>query len=204
MATAHTYKLTFDLQSFWHISNGHEAGAYADVLTLKDKKGLPYIPGKSIKGLLRTAFTEAIGNHWFSEQSDDFLMLLFGDEALTGDHAQGILQLSSAQLPASETNFFDLHINAKTHLYQVLKSTAIDHDSGVAKNGSLRSIEVCIPLKLESFIEVNTLHPGFKAFKAKNLNIETKLKQVLPLITAVGAKRKRGLGKVFVTCEAAQ
>lgn len=35
----------------WHCGSGLSAGADADSLVIKDTNGLPYIPGKTIKGL---------------------------------------------------------------------------------------------------------------------------------------------------------
>ena len=39
----------------WHCGSGLSAGADADSLVIKDTNGLPYIPGKTIKGLIREA-----------------------------------------------------------------------------------------------------------------------------------------------------
>ena len=39
----------------WHCGSGLSAGADADSLVIKDINGLPFIPGKTIKGLIREA-----------------------------------------------------------------------------------------------------------------------------------------------------
>lgn len=48
-----TYSLSF--YSEWHCGSGLAAGADVDALVVKDRDGLPYVPGKTIKGLVREA-----------------------------------------------------------------------------------------------------------------------------------------------------
>lgn len=48
-----TYRLKF--YSEWHCGSGLGAGADVDALVVKDKNKLPYVPGKTIKGLIREA-----------------------------------------------------------------------------------------------------------------------------------------------------
>lgn len=52
--------ITLDIQSYWHIGSGEEGGSYADALVLKNAAGLPYVPGKSLKGLYRDGFEKAV------------------------------------------------------------------------------------------------------------------------------------------------
>ena len=53
------YKIEFT--SFWHTGSGLSSGTESDIVVIKDKNGLPYIPGKTLKGLLREA-AETINN----------------------------------------------------------------------------------------------------------------------------------------------
>lgn len=200
--------LTFDLQSDWHIGNGKEAGAYADSLTIKDDHGLPFLPGKSIKGLLREAFTIAQANKWCEDIEtthtiENLIDTLFGSQG-QGVKSQGMIQLSSATLSCDEIAFFNhpennQQTNAKAHLFRVIQSTKIDHETGVATDGSLRSMEVSVPMTLQSELGLNSSHPAFSP----------KLEQaLLPLLNAscglileLGAKRHRGLGQVSVRAE---
>lgn len=195
------FTLIFDLQSYWHIGNGKEAGAYADALVRKDQ-GLPFIPGKSISGLLRDAFTIGEQNHWFAEVGDPqqltFTNALFGLNKYDGSHSQGLLQLSSATLSDAEKHYFDDKSTAKSQLYRVLNSTAIG-ENGVAKNTSLRSIEVTVPLTLSAALSFNLSHPNFTKMQDKiGDQFTTWLNQALSLISELGAKRHRGLGKVSI------
>jgi CRISPR/Cas system CSM-associated protein Csm3 (group 7 of RAMP superfamily) len=197
------FTLTFDLQSDWHIGSGKEAGAYSDSLTIKDNDGLPFLPGKSIKGLLREAFTIAQANSWCTaienaHAIDNLINTLFGSEG-QGFESQGMIQLSSATLSCDEVAFFNQQANAKTHLFRVIQSTKIDHKTGVAAEGSLRSMEVSVPMTLKSELEFNSSHPAFSP------ELEQALLPLLSaccsLILELGAKRHRGLGQVSVRAE---
>jgi CRISPR/Cas system CSM-associated protein Csm3 (group 7 of RAMP superfamily) len=195
------FTLTFAVQSYWQIGSGLEGGAYADSLALKDANGLPYIPGKSIKGLLKEAFSQANENNWFTDVTNtNLLALLFGVEGVAGLDSQGLLQLTSATLSAQECHYFDRHPSAKSNLFKVTYSTAID-DTGVASETSLRSMEVVVPMSLCATLSVNTLHPSYAAAdKQITEQLHSYLTQVVSLISKLGAKRHRGFGQVLVTC----
>ncbi|PID41613.1 MAG: hypothetical protein CSB48_13845 [Proteobacteria bacterium] len=195
------FRLTFTITSDWHIGNGKAAGAYADALVLKDHNGLPYLPGKSVKGLLRQAFSTAADNQWFGENSDRVVTLLFGSEDRAGDSKQGIIQISSARLSDAETQFFIRTPGAGAQLYRVISSTAINHETGVAENGSLRSMEVAIPMTLTALLTLNDSHPAFNEFVAISEDFADWLGNTVALIYELGAKRHRGLGQVEVTAE---
>ena len=47
------YNITF--HSNWHCDSGLASGAHLDALVIKDKNGMPYIPGKTLKGIIKEA-----------------------------------------------------------------------------------------------------------------------------------------------------
>lgn len=55
--TSKEYTVTYHLKFYseWHCGSGLGAGADVDALVVKDKNKLPYVPGKTIKGLIREA-----------------------------------------------------------------------------------------------------------------------------------------------------
>lgn len=193
--------LDFNIQSYWHIGSGLDGGAYADALALKNADGLPYIPGKSIKGLLKEAFVKADENNWFATNSAySLIALLFGEEGKAGAKTQGILQISSGTLSTSECKFFMSNPEAKSSLFKVLFSTAIDEVSGVAKETSLRGLEVAVPMSLKASITINKQHPCYAEVSHQvGDKMSLWLSQAVTLITKLGAKRYRGLGQVIVT-----
>lgn len=199
--------LQFTLHSYWHIGSGLEGGAYADALALKNAQQLPYIPGKSIKGLLRDAFERAHKNNWFTElqltindENISWVGLLFGYENTAGTFSQGLLQISNAVLSEQEISFLNEQPQAISQLYKVTYSTAIDEITGVAQNTSLRSMEVCVPMTLTAQVSLNTSHSAYLENEhILQANFLTIISQVTSLVSELGAKRHRGLGNVTVT-----
>ena len=110
-----------------------------------------------------------------------------------------MLQLSSATLSDDEITFFQQQANAKAHLFRVIQSTKIDHKTGIATDGSLRSMEVSVPMILTSELELNSSHPAFSP--ELEHAVLPLLKACCGLILELGAKRHRGLGQVSVRAE---
>ncbi len=170
---------TIKLLSDWHVGSGLSAGAESDAEVLKDENDLPYIPGKTIKGLLKDALYEMP-----EKQVDrNLIKKLFGweiDEASTEKH-NGKLFFSNATLNKDEQE--EINPQLANFLYRNITQTKIN-ESGVAKNQFLRTMEVCMPIKLEGEIE------GEMDEKERKL-IENALKWVRHL----GVNRNRGLGR---------
>lgn len=55
-------QLAFDLLTYWHAGTGRGKAAGADAIVQRSPEGLPYLPGRTVKGLLRQAV--AMGT-WF-------------------------------------------------------------------------------------------------------------------------------------------
>jgi CRISPR/Cas system CSM-associated protein Csm3 (group 7 of RAMP superfamily) len=191
-------KMTFDIQSYWHVGSGEEGGAYADNLCLKNHLGLPYLPGRAIKGLLRSAFELAEQNSWFVSKKGETTYLskfVFGQEGESLSD-QGCLVIDSAELSKGEQAYFEQNPSHTIQLFDVHFSTAIDGETGSAKKGSLRSLEVALPMQLISEIEVNATFGDYNKDEIAGF-----LRQVAPLISQLGAKRHRGYGDVLVSVE---
>lgn len=189
------YKLIF--YSNWHCGSGLAAGADVDALVIKDRYGLPFVPGKTIKGLVREAledilyFTdksnkktalliEAFGN---SEDRDNRSekMLSSDDDTTSIAMRKGCIFFTNAELPAADKKaIIDKKLNS--YLYITISSTAIEKD-GIAKDSSLRKLEVTAPCTLEGEI----------------LNIpdalSEDLKKALQMVKRLGVNRNRGLGR---------
>ncbi|MGR5067556.1 RAMP superfamily CRISPR-associated protein [Vibrio alfacsensis] len=191
-------RLQFDIQSFWHVGSGEEGGAYADSLMLKDRNGLPYLPGRAVKGLLRNAFSIAESNRWFQAPEEHISLTdyIFGSEGENLE-AQGLLTINSASLAQAERDFFLTNHGAAEQLFSVHFSTAIN-ERGVAQKGSLRSMEVAVPMTLHCEIDIQTTE--FKPL-LETETIKSWIKVICPLISEFGAKRSRGYGHVVVTAE---
>ncbi len=189
-------QLNIDLKSYWHAGGGRDAGSVYDAIVQRDPDGLPILPGRHLKGLLRDAVmrAEAWGWDYFEGLTDT----LFGKRNPVdgGESQQGCLRISDATLPETQQNWLASKSGKGLlpGLFAGLYSTAVEYATGTARNHSLRGIEVTIPLLLQARIEPlpgTTLPDGW----------HERIREVLPLIDAVGAHRSRGLGRAVITLE---
>ncbi len=187
-----TYSINF--HNDWHCGSGLSAGADLDLLVIKDKNGLPFVPGKTVKGLLREAMIDILT---FSgeEEKDKTLVNLLGKENEKKDNQQekeftgnqGCLFFTNANLEdkvAAELTA----CNAQKYLYRGISSTAIGED-GVAKKHSLRRMEVTVPCKLTGCI---------KNVPENHLDL---IENSLKYIKRMGQNRNRGLGRCDIILE---
>jgi CRISPR/Cas system CSM-associated protein Csm3 (group 7 of RAMP superfamily) len=189
-----SYQLKIDIQSYWHPGTGRGQGSDVDALTHRDAHGLPILPGRTLKGLLRDAatrweqFTQADSQPALAEQ-------LFGADADADEKWLGLVRVSDAVL-AEDIRYYLLdNKNLLTGLYRSIHATAIEHDTGTAVNHSLRGMEVVVPLTLYATLDEVPDAPY------KVANWHKAIEQTLGLIQAVGAHRTRGLGRAVVTLE---
>lgn len=192
--------LTVDIQHYWLPGTGRGGGAMLDATAHRDPKGLPVLPGRHLKGLLREALESAAAWGWAGYSG--LAAQLFGDrtESSVAEGiipAAGTLRVSDARLPAELASQLANSAHAArrarlARLYRVLAATRIDPDSGTAADQSLRSIEVVVPLRLHARIEPI---PGAEP----PADWPQRLQAVLPLIPAVGSKRNRGLGRALLS-----
>lgn len=197
-----THTLIIDIRSFWHSSAGRDGGNVLDALVYRDNSGLPVLPGRHIKGLLRDATLRAETWGWNGFNSGTTTEL-FGhkpEDRQSLPIVKGALKISDAKLARSTSNWLQRTEQGKAlipGLFRNIYSTAIDHETSTAKEKSLRGIEVTIPLKLYTSISVL---PGAEA----PVDWSTRLKQVFPLIDSVGAYRNRGLGRAVLQWDGAE
>lgn len=140
-------KITYNVEFYsdWHCGSGLASGAEADAVVIKDKDGMPYVPGKTLKGLIDEAYMALNGRHlpegmFFSNaEFSDSLKDNISSESLTG------------------------------YLYRNVASMAMQ--DGVTVSGSLRTVQVTVPCTLSAFImnvtddEVENLKRALKYVK---------------------------------------
>lgn len=178
------------LLSYWHIGSGFGRGAEVDALVLRDMDGLPYIPGRSLKGVFREAAQncEEIG---VIEKGRTWR--LFGKPSEEGEYdgsAPGLLFFRDACLPENERSWLlsKSGRDFRSALFETMASTSVNQN-GVSDDHTLRTIELCVPMVLESEI-----HSDGDTFCED-------LRKAAVLIRAFGSRRNRGLGRceVFVS-----
>ena len=176
------YKVTF--LDYWHLSSGLSAGAKLDSTVTRDENGLPYIPGKTIKGLIRE-MAELTKNF-------DFVTTCFGSSSDEKD------KFYSEEKIVGECNFSNVEIEENTkksiinnslenQLFDEIASTKIDKEKGIAESGSLREIEVVVPISL--FGEIKNI---------PNEEYKQEMMIALKKVKRMGLNRNRGLGRCVI------
>ncbi len=174
------YSVTF--LDYWHLSSGLSAGAKLDSTVTRDENGLPYIPGKTIKGLIRE-MAELTKNF-------DFVTKCFGsssdekDEFYFEEKIVGECNFSNVEIEEN-TKKFIIKEKLQNQLFDEIASTKIDKN-GIAESGSLREIEVVVPISL--FGEIKNISPEYKQEMIK----------ALKKVKRMGLNRNRGLGRCVI------
>ncbi|MCK9222804.1 MAG: RAMP superfamily CRISPR-associated protein [Limnochordia bacterium] len=185
---------------------GQERRGTVDTDVVFDDYGLPYIPGKRLKGLWRDAYQDVGDALW-----EDGIQLPIADELFgeRGAAVGGPLIIGDAYLPAKASMQPWLHwfiyrekpLFSKYDVLETLTSirrqTAIDYDSGAAKKDTLRSIRVVNPGQV--FVADITLQMG-RSLTQKQL---MGLALAASGLKCLGASRTRGFGAVRCSLERA-
>ncbi|HRG22497.1 MAG TPA: RAMP superfamily CRISPR-associated protein [Saprospiraceae bacterium] len=194
------YTITF--LEYWQVSSGLGIGSAADSECLKDRYGLPYIPGKTLKGLWRDAFLfsgqekniaqyfgkdaeEIVKNDKKSENQKDPIIALQNKNSEPGRARWSNATLSSALIHELKDKN-----ELKAQFYTSVTSTAIN-ENGIAKAKSLRTAQVCLPITLLGEIVL----PDGKD-NAADLFIKA-----APWLRRMGMGRNRGFGRCIVKIE---
>lgn len=175
-----TIRYIIEFYSWWHCGSGQASGSDLDELVIKDKDNLPYVPGRSIKGLLRDACDEL---YRYGYTSDEDIKRVFGYFAGNKDEAiKGSAFFSDAVLPEKERALIGTDEHLWQGLYDSVSFTKIDKD-GIAEEHSLRKIQVTVPCTLEGTIE------GVPE------EFEEALKNAMKLVKRLGTGRHHGFGR---------
>lgn len=184
------YKITF--HTYWHCGSGLSAGADVDALVVKDKDRLPYVPGKTMKGLLREA-AELLMQLCPAKYECEGWTACMGSAADDGSaSSQGTAFFSNATLLDTEADPIRRLRELGKHLYKNVASTSIDEVTGTAREHSLRKMEVTVPCVLTGCI-------GSVPDDCVDL-----LTDSMKMVKRLGVNRNRGLGRCTLTVQAVQ
>ncbi len=197
--------LELQLHSYWHAGSGLGSATGVDAQVSRTPGGLPYLPGRSLKGILREAVEQAAALGW-ADASDADIASWFGTGLLASSGAgggepidqleearftsrPGSLRIGSARIGrGDEAGRWERwaawpgHHVDRDLLFSELASTALN-DEGTARPATLRLIEVAAPLSLHATI-------------AGPPDALAAIAVALPLVRSIGAHRTRGLGRV--------
>lgn len=189
------FKITIQILQYWHCGTGSGGEGDVDATPMIEPSGLPIIPGKHLKGLLREAARCAV-HEGFIESDPELESRWFGLRDDREKQNEGRIRVANARLQDAFANYArDFHAETghscpeAVALFETLRQTALE--KGVAKNHSLRSIRCTVPVTMEAEIELD----------AAEGEAAEKLKLLCKLIRAVGHGRNDGLGRCVVTCK---
>ena len=180
------------MQGYWAVGSGKGGGNEVDNRIDRDAKGLPYVPGKMLKGLIKDACLRLknAGNSSYSFVDDIFGSSEEGKSLNRSSTTSGKIFISDARLSPAVRLALTKEENAaaKDNLTRNLYSTAIDEKTGTAKDQTLRGYEVAVPMDLYATLECDCDKDVFERIK----------KAASKLVYAVGSHKSRGLGEVVI------
>ena len=175
---------------------------------VSDKYGLLYIPGKTIKGLLKESFQEIL--EMSGRTSDIDIEEVFGKDGYS--YASSAITVSDGLLPRYKEMiaeidkvskipaFHPLHI--KKQFLSIISQTAINK-SGIAEDGSLRHQAALDHIKFndlygkeKAYFECQVTLDSKRLKKSSKKDIIELLEQAATNLKYAGLSRNRGLGKV--------
>lgn len=182
----HELKVTIEIFSYWQVGGGEGVRPDLDATLLRCERNLPFLPGRTIKGLWREAMHTA---EECGQIKPGTTTQLFGEYArptdTEPDYSGGILHFSNGELDSCFQEWICGQDEAyKEQLFSYLSTTRLEE--GIAADRMQRTIEVCVPLTLAATL----------SFDAENRETITKyLEKSAPLIRRFGVRRHRGLGR---------
>lgn len=195
------YKLEIEILSDTLIGSGEGFGAVIDTDIVFDDVGIPYIPSKRVKGLLKDSAKKAIE---MMKTFDTFLTenekKLFG---LPGMENSAPVKISDLYIECYKDNYEWIEYFTKSDKFKTLfsrdsvtdyftnvrKSTTID-ENGIAKKHSLRTARV---------LSKGFSFSGEIEIQSDNKEFEKLLVLACINLKAMGTKRNRGLGEIKTT-----
>jgi CRISPR/Cas system CSM-associated protein Csm3 (group 7 of RAMP superfamily) len=192
-----TYKIQIQLLSDTLIGATEGYGAIIDKDSVYDEVGLPIIPGKRIKGILRAEAEllnkfHPIAIKQKNNNNKTSIEFLFGDAGITNKNTE-YLSVSNFVLPDYEANKTYLKYLTQeeeisrseviAHFTTIRMMTRIDED-GIAENTSLRTFRV---------LKKGLVFEGELTFDSDYLD---EFKNIVALTRRIGSMRNRGLGQI--------
>lgn len=182
--------LQLDLLSYWHAGTGLRGGGGLDALVHRDADGLPCLPGRSVKGLLRECVQLAATWPAASTVPSTAPDVIFGKRAKK-PYGPDSFFAGDAILTVDIKQWLHAQPALKAALFDSFASTRLD-ENGLADDESLRALELTLPVRLEACIvwDEQLLDPHLAPQKVSGV-----LLACVPLLRSLGSHRHRGLGR---------
>jgi len=191
MTSAKKYNLIINIKfyDYWHCGSGMSGGSSSDALVARyedgDKKDLPYVPARTLKGLIRE-MAEAQTKLDCKE-----LQRWFGNSADKNNKCYKKSETQETETYLTNADIIEkIEKNNIPYLFKTFKNTALE-SNGLAVTNSLREIETVIPLELEAtFLNIIATSEQLKL-----------LKIAISSIKRIGLNRNRGFGRCEVVAK---
>ena len=176
-----------------HVGSGLSRPGVADSLVQRDREGNAVIHGDAVKGALRMSAEQIamwmspkeLEERWYARQGNAKPRLWPLARLFDGD-----AEAEARCTPARIVEQADGKVDARARARQVFAATAIDRDTGVARDQTLRKTEI-VPQGLQ-------LRASYTAFVADDEAdaIETLMLAALATVDSIGGKAGIGWGRV--------
>lgn len=187
-----SFEITFC--GYWHAGTGEAGAGDLDAVILRDSNRLPYFPGKALKGLFSEAFCEwiAVGSDNPAHPGEEDVALLFGTAGNRSATLHSQLRFTNATLASTDQQEL-IRSQLQDGLTTSIASTALQN--GIARERTLRRIEVAIPMTLS--FDISWL-PSENSARHTGEQICSWLEHAARRIQMAGAHRHNGLGECRV------
>ncbi|MBD3161181.1 MAG: hypothetical protein GF355_04830 [Candidatus Eisenbacteria bacterium] len=176
--------IKIEILDYWHSGTGRGRGPVLDAEASRTPAGLPYLPGKTVRGLVREGVQQAEDARLVPAGT---VLGLFGKADVGGK-----LRVSDATLGREYEQWIlaEGRELAET-LFDQISATAINGKTGQVEDQTLRTIEVALPVTLTAVMHVADDHP----------DASRHLEAGMGFIRGLGTQRRRGLGRARFTLE---
>ena len=181
------FTLQVSMLSDWHVGTGASGEGKIDRSIARDEEGLPFLPAKTINGVIRDACEELL--NWLGHDSDyeldNWATFIFG----RANHS-GRIRIRSGRLDDATRSYLSSQEMSRRkriarHFSTIKAGVSIDPLSGRAKDDHLSFTEVARPMLLTAEVEI----------LEANENVVALVAAACQMVEYVGGKRRRGLGR---------
>lgn len=182
--------LEISMLSDWHIGTGSSGEGNIDRRIARDEDGFPFIPAKSLTGILRDSCEEVLSYLGLDAdpEMDNWATYIFGRANVSSN-----FRVRAAKMDKTSRDYllsFDVAERSvlSKALATVKPGVTIDPLSGRAKDDHLSFLEVARPMVLTADVELLDSTP----------EVLSLLVSACRLVEYIGAKRRRGLGRCSI------
>ncbi|MDR1375863.1 MAG: RAMP superfamily CRISPR-associated protein, partial [Synergistaceae bacterium] len=196
MTPAEEQTLVLTFESDWHIGSGAGIPGSVDRQVLRDKNGLPYVPGKTLTGILRDAAEWVASIRDAAEKGDRWRKVrtaLFGEQPETYEKGKSAaasaaaIGIGSAVFSPETQKYMIEHKDVLASLFVVRPGVKIDPKTG-------RSLEKHL-FFTEEVRGGCSLSAPLQKTRELSSDEEKLLSDAIKAVRRVGGGRRRGRGK---------